>query len=124
LEVEGTLLVTDLKRRVEEQLALPSATQTLVFRGKTLTDESSLISSGLSDGCKLHLVTRQAKPTNSEGRSGDDVFVLLGRILAKHLTPEQTARVMLEFRKNLVAVSANMSLDDVKRFVDSNFSQF
>ena len=35
----------------------------------------------------------------SEGRSGDDVFVLLGRILAKHLTPEQTARVMLEFRK-------------------------
>ena len=35
--MEGTLLVTDLKRRVEEQLALPSATQTLVFRGKTLT---------------------------------------------------------------------------------------
>lgn len=140
IEVEGDLLVQDLKVKLENQLGVSTSSQTLVYLGKTLTDESSLSNAGLRDGCKLHLITRRVDPlrsatasdantnarsqTSSGDNEAEEVFVLLSNILEKHLTPQQSERVLLEFRKNCKQMIDNMNLEDVQRFVDSDFKEF
>lgn len=134
LEVSGTTRIRDLKDKVEIILNVSPSAQRLVFRGKTLTDETSLEEAGITDGAKIHLMVKKGELSSpSLGASSSnsvssnptvDFFAQLDTFLRKHLTQEQTTQVVIEFRKNCQLMMDSMNFDDIERFAASNFTEF
>ncbi|ROT72183.1 ubiquitin-like protein 4A [Penaeus vannamei] len=134
LEVSGTTRIRDLKDKVEIILNVSPSAQRLVFRGKTLTDETSLEEAGITDGAKIHLMVKKGELSSpSLGASSSnsvssnptvDFFAQLDTFLRKHLTQEQTTQVVNEFRKNCQLMMDSMNFDDIERFAASNFTEF
>ncbi|XP_063600920.1 ubiquitin-like protein 4A [Penaeus indicus] len=134
LEVSGTTRIRDLKDKVEIILNVSPSAQRLVFRGKTLTDETSLEEAGITDGAKIHLMVKKGELSSpSLGASSSnsvsstptvDFFAQLDTFLRKHLTQEQTTQVVNEFRKNCQLMVDSMNFDDIERFAASNFTEF
>ncbi|XP_042888021.1 ubiquitin-like protein 4A [Penaeus japonicus] len=134
LEVSGTTRIRDLKDKVEIILNVSPSAQRLVFRGKTLTDETSLDEAGITDGAKIHLMVKKGELSSpSLGASSSnsvssnptvDFFAQLDTFLRKHLTQEQTTQVVNEFRKNCQLMVDSMNFDDIERFAASNFTEF
>ncbi|XP_037802176.1 ubiquitin-like protein 4A [Penaeus monodon] len=134
LEVSGTTRIRDLKDKVEIILNVSPSSQRLVFRGKTLTDETSLEEAGITDGAKIYLMVKKgelsspslgASSSNSVSSSPTvDFFAQLDTFLRKHLTQEQTTQVVNEFRKNCQLMVDSMNFDDIERFAASNFTEF
>ncbi|XP_076033433.1 uncharacterized protein LOC143020689 [Oratosquilla oratoria] len=136
VELPPEAKVSELKEKVSVHLNVDPSVQRLVIKGKTLSDDASLVESNLSDGARLHLVVK--KTDASAGGSGfttkappcstpdyqTDLFVKLEIILKKHLTPEQSAKTVSEFKKNCQALIDGMNFEDMERFAASNFTEF
>ncbi|MPC33426.1 Ubiquitin-like protein 4A-A [Portunus trituberculatus] len=109
-EVPETTKVSEVKTSVEHALNVPASSQRLVYKGKTLSDEMSLREVGVTDGGKIHLMVKKGEgvastppaPGSSKTPGSPpalDFFVQLDTFLGKHLTQEQTNKVVNEFRK-------------------------
>lgn len=87
----------------------------LVF---TFTDDTSLDEAGIADGAKIHLMMKKGETVSPSGSASSsknmmsfpaaktsaspptiDFFAQLDSFLGKHLTQEQTAKVVNEFKK-------------------------
>ncbi|KAF2352516.1 Ubiquitin domain [Trinorchestia longiramus] len=132
VEVEGETLVSELKNNLEELLGVPSSAQTLVLSGKTLTDGTSMEAAGVKEGSRVHLMSRRSDASHkalSNGRnatdsSSDELFSSLAKILHKHVSPQQSARILDEFKKKCAEMSSSMNLEDIQKFVNSDFTEF
>ncbi|PWN25912.1 putative NEDD8 precursor-ubiquitin-like protein [Jaminaea rosea] len=56
LDIEPNDKVARLKERVEEKEGIPPAQQRLIFGGKQMHDEKSVVDFGVEGGSVLHLV--------------------------------------------------------------------
>ncbi|XP_018027897.1 ubiquitin-like protein 4A [Hyalella azteca] len=132
IEVRGDMLVSELKGSLEGLLGVPPSAQTLVLAGKTLTDSTSMEAAGVKEGSKLHLMTRRtdtAHKNMTNGRtvsdaSSDELFTSLSKILNKHVSPQQSAKILEEFKKKCAEMSSSMNLEDIQKFVNSDFTEF
>lgn len=72
-----------------------------------LTDEVALDEAGITDGAKIHLMVKKGEMASPSGGAGSsknvasspDFFIQLESFLSKHLTQEQTTKVVCEFKK-------------------------
>ncbi|XP_042227233.1 ubiquitin-like protein 4A [Homarus americanus] len=135
MEVPGSSRVSKVKIIVNEFLSVAPHAQRLVYKGKTLSDETTLDEAGITDGAKIHLMVKKAEVSSpSSGASSSskklespttvDFFSQLDTFLSKHLTQEQTTKVVSEFRKNCQLMVDSMNFDDIERFAASNFTEF
>ncbi|KAK8753154.1 hypothetical protein OTU49_002873 [Cherax quadricarinatus] len=134
MEVPGSSKISEVKNTVEEFLSVAPHAQRLVYKGKTLADETTLDDSGVTDGAKIHLMVKKgdlASPSSAASSSKRvespptvDFFMQLDSFLIKHLTQEQTTKVVSEFRKNCQLMVDSMNFDDIERFAASNFTEF
>ncbi|XP_045585774.1 ubiquitin-like protein 4A [Procambarus clarkii] len=134
MEVPGSSKISEVKNIVEEFLEIAPHAQRLVYKGKTLADETTLDEAGITDGAKIHLMVKKGDITSPssaassskklESPSAMDFFAQLDSFLSKHLTREQTTKVVSEFRKNCQLMVDSMNFDDIERFAASNFTEF
>lgn len=134
MEVSGDTKVAEMKTMVDEFLFVAPHLQRLVFKGKNLSEEMTLDDAGIIEGAKIHLMVKKGEstsPGNGAGSSKNvspsptiDFFAQLATFLSKHLTEEQTTRVVSEFRKNCQLMIESMNFDDIERFAASNFTEF
>ncbi|KAK7082055.1 hypothetical protein SK128_018278 [Halocaridina rubra] len=134
IEVSGDTKVSELKTQVEMSLFVPPYLQRLVYKGRTLAEEMSLDEAGITEGAKIHLMVKKGEsPFHANGACSSksvssppavDFFTQLAVFLSKHLTEEQTTKVVIEFRKNCQLMIESMNFDDIERFAASNFTEF
>ncbi|XP_066947311.1 ubiquitin-like protein 4A [Macrobrachium rosenbergii] len=134
MEVSGDTKISEMKTMVDEFLFVAPHLQRLVFKGKTLSEEMTVDDAGITEGAKIHLMVKKSEspsPANGAGSSKNispgptiDFFAQLSSFLSKHLTEEQTAKVVSEFRKNCQLMIDSMNFDDIERFAASNFTEF
>lgn len=97
---------------IEKRCNIGVTQQRLVHLGKTLSDGSSLSSSKLSDGSKVHLFTKKAE----EGPKKSSLDIALVNSLKSHLAnKDELERFIVEFNKELQNAFVNYSLDDIER---------
>ncbi|CAH1415535.1 unnamed protein product [Lactuca virosa] len=68
--VDKNMLVSAFKEKIATDVGLPVGQQRLIFRGKVLKDELRLCEYHVGSGDTLHLVARQAQPSESQPQSG------------------------------------------------------
>lgn len=135
INVPETTKVGEVKTSVEQALNVSAGSQRLVYKGKTLSDEMNLREVGVTDGGKIHLMVKKGEgvastppaPGSSKTPGSPpalDFFVQLDTFLAKHLTQEQTNKVVNEFRKNCQLMVDSMNFEDIERFAASNCTEF
>ncbi|XP_071540903.1 ubiquitin-like protein 4A [Panulirus ornatus] len=132
VEVLETAKVSEVKDIVCENLSVPPSAQRLVYKGKTLSDEITLEEAGITDGAKIHLMGKKGEMASPSGGAGSsknvaatsDFFIQLESFLSKHLTQEQTTKVVSEFKKSCQLMVDSMNFDDIERFAASNFTEF
>ncbi|XP_050729840.1 ubiquitin-like protein 4A [Eriocheir sinensis] len=141
VNVPETAKVSEVKTCVEQLLNVQAASQRLVFKGKTLADDMTLTEAGVTEATKIHMMVKKgegvaATTTNSTSPSPAsssktpaplpplDFFVQLDAFLSKHLTQEQTNKVVNEFRKNCQLMVDSMNFEDIERFAASGCTEF
>ncbi|KAG0730003.1 Ubiquitin-like protein 4A [Chionoecetes opilio] len=131
VNVSESSKVCEVKACVEQALNVPVSSQRLVYKGKTLSAEEL----GVSDGGKIHLMVKKGEgvtgvppaPGSSHTPASApalDFFMQLDSFLGKHLTQEQTDKVVNEFRKNCQLMVDSMNFEDIERFAASNCTKF
>jgi len=131
LEVTDSTKICDIKERVAQSLNVVPTLQRLVYKGKTLTDTACLHEYNIIDGAKIHLMVRKDGNTNAtesltptKPTIKPDFYYDLHVYLRKHLTEEQTTKVISEFRKNYQGMINSMNFDDIERLAANNFTEF
>ena len=132
-----------LKTLVESQLNVPRAAQKLVFRGKTLQDDDTMVASRLSEGAKVFLVTAKPAaapapvaaqtpapvetkpaPASVQVKSEADPWAPLRALAERCLGKSDADRFLVEFKKKFELRLGSMSMDDIQRFCASDMTEF
>lgn len=122
LEVTTSSLISSIKQQVAMELDIPVDQQRLVFKGKTLADGQCLRDYNIVDGNKLHLFVRKnEEPTDTPENTPTSVlWDHLQKTLDKYYTPENTRKILEEFKKNFEHTYKSLSLDDIERLAIYN----
>lgn len=113
-EVTENTTVLEVKKKIEIELKVPVAQQTLVYLGKTLLDDKSIgFYNKIKDGAKLHLVIK--KP--------ESLAVVLERFLRKYYSEDQVKLILDEFMRDFQTKVDSLSLDDLERIATSYLNE-
>lgn len=114
MEVQESTKILEVKQRIEQELKVPVAQQTLVFLGKTLLDDKTICSyPKIKEGTKLHLVIKKPESLQS----------VLERFLLKYYTSDQCKLILDEFMRDFYAKVDSLSLDDLERIATSYLNE-
>ncbi|KAG1714848.1 Ubiquilin-1 [Nymphon striatum] len=72
VEVAGDLVVKEFKELVSKKFDAPVEQLCLIFAGKILKDEDTLVSHGIKDGFSVHLVIKSAQRVDQGNTSSQD----------------------------------------------------
>ncbi|XP_013773809.1 ubiquitin-like protein 4A-B isoform X2 [Limulus polyphemus] len=120
IEVAASTSINDVKQLVAQQLDIPVDQQRLVFKGKTLSDGSSLCDYNIVEGNKLHLFVRKEEKDASSMSQSTVLWDELENFLLKHFTPNDAKKVLMEFKKDFTSSVTSLSLDDIERIAITN----
>nr|CAH7714309.1 unnamed protein product [Callosobruchus chinensis] len=110
VDVTEKTTILELKKRIEKDIKIPAAQQTLVLMGKSLQDEKRIEDyPKVKDGTKLYVAEKKPETLNSA----------LNRFLQKYYSEEQCKLIIDEFMRNFQNKIDNLSLDDLERIAKS-----
>jgi hypothetical protein len=143
--------VHELKQLVASALNIPIEKQRLVFKGKAMQDDMSLLHYGVTHDSRIFLSLKDAAtmsgissssidgacafPSTSQAMSHHqqqadrsyneklDLHKELMPLLLRHFTPADAERVAAEFNNELKKMVSELSLDDIERLAKANLEK-
>uniref|UniRef100_V5HUG2 Putative ubiquitin-like protein 4a n=1 Tax=Ixodes ricinus TaxID=34613 RepID=V5HUG2_IXORI len=113
IEVSASSSISAVKQLVAQELQIPVDQQRLVFRGKTLSDGLSLEDYNIEEGNRLHLFV--LKTAEDAALAWDQ----MRKFLLSQFSPEDTEKVLEEYKKDFSRAAASLSLDDIERLASA-----
>lgn len=119
--------VRELKVLVANELDIPVERQRLVFKGKPMHDNMSLVQYGVTNDSRVILSVKDAD-SNASSTVADgagcsvmpELNTELTTLLLRHFTQVDAERVAEEFKQDMKNVVCNLSLDDIERIAKVN----
>lgn len=122
--------ILELKQLVANELDIPVEQQRLVFQGRAMQDEMTLLQCGVKDGNKVILSVKEATShveNKSSVRTNETMasqrFELkkeLHLLLLKHFSSSDAEKVTGQFLQDLHNRLRSLSLDDIERIAQAN----
>ncbi|XP_060521847.1 ubiquitin-like protein 4B [Cylas formicarius] len=113
-EVNQNTPVIEVKRKVEKDLKIPVAEQTLVVLGSPLQDDKNIGDyPKIKEGTKIYIVIKKLETLPGA----------LGKFLRKYYSEEQCKLIVDEFMRNFQTKVDNLSLDDLERIALANLEK-
>ncbi|XP_065166959.1 ubiquitin-like protein 4A [Atheta coriaria] len=114
VEVTEQTTILEIKQKIEVELKVPVAQQTLVYLGKTLLDDNVVsFYNKIQDGAKIHLVIKKPESLN----------VVLERFLRKFYNDEQSRQILDEFMTDFYQKVKSLSLDDLEHIATNYLNE-
>ncbi|RZC34072.1 ubiquitin and/or Ubiquitin 2 domain containing protein [Asbolus verrucosus] len=111
VDAQENTTILELKKKVENDINIPVAQQTMVLYGKTLQDDRTVGSyPKIKDGTKLYVAVK--KP--------DTLNAALTRFLRQYYSDQQCTIIVDEFMKDFQNKVNNLSLDDLERIAKAD----
>lgn len=111
MEVQGDTKISDVKKRLEDDMKVPISQQTLVLNGKILHDDKTIgFYPRIKEGTKLYVAIRKPEMLD----------VALERFLRQYYNENQTKTIVDYFMKDFQEHVTSLSLDDLERIAISD----
>lgn len=111
VDAQESTTILELKQKVETDIKIPVAQQSMVHGGKTLQDDKTIGSyPKIIEGTKLFVAVK--KP--------DTLNAALTRFLRQYYNDEQCNLIVEEFMKDFEHKVTSLSLDDLERIAKSD----
>ncbi|CAG0916562.1 unnamed protein product [Notodromas monacha] len=113
--------VSELKEKVCDKLGVPSALQKIVYKGRTLSNEKTVVEHGVEDGAKVHLLVANVKPQPRapdapwETSDTSALWTHLHEFLKPRFPEAQCVKVSVDFFNELRNMLDTLGLDDLER---------
>jgi len=129
---DSTTTVNEVKKFLVTKLNKPLSQIKLVYKGKTLAAEKRLSDYNIQDQSKLHVAVKktpssaslkeeEVTPTKPKYRP-EELWSKLSEVLAKNYGPDESAVIMMQFRKDYECMLKTLSLDDIERIAEKNLT--
>lgn len=111
MEVKNDTKISDIKKRLENDMKVPISQQTLVLNGKILHDDKTIgFYPRIKEGSKLYVAIRKPELLD----------VALDKFLRQYYSEAQTKTIVDYFMKDFQEQVASLSLDDLERIAISD----
>lgn len=111
MEVTEDTNISDVKKRLENDMKVPISQQTLVLNGKVLHDDKTIgFYPKIKEGSKLYVAIRKPEMLD----------IALKKFLRQYYNESQTKSIVDYFMKDFQEQVASLSLDDLERIAISD----
>eukprot|EP00118_Oscarella_pearsei_P001018 m.6382 g.6382 ORF g.6382 m.6382 type:complete len:136 (+) comp15708_c0_seq2:7-414(+) len=115
IEIDEDTLLEDVKERLEGEMGVPCDSQKLVYKGKVLQSDISLVNQGLTAGCRLFLSGKPSQVKSKREAFTQGHLQPLMAFLRHYFSANDSEKIVEEFRKAIKSEVDAMSLDDIER---------
>lgn len=110
IDVTEQNTVLDAKTQISSKWGIDTSLQKLVFRGKTLSDDSIVGECGLKDGAKMFLAVKKGPAVPS-----CPLLPELSKLLERHFSQAESQGLVNYIHQDLQKMIEYLSLDDLER---------